>query len=58
MQPIPIILVGPAFWRAAFDPEFLAAEGVIAPDDVKLLHYAETAEEIASYIRHWYEAGT
>ncbi len=55
MQPIPIVLVGREFWRAAFDPDFLAAEGVIAPGDVDLIHYAETAEEIADYIRRWYE---
>jgi len=55
MDPIPIVLVGRAFWKAAFDPEFLAAEGVIAPGDVGLIHYAETAEEIAAYVRGWYE---
>ena len=55
MQPIPIVLVGREFWRAAFDPDFLAAEGVIAPADVDLIQYAETAEEIADFIRRWYE---
>lgn len=57
MESIPIVLVGREFWRGAIDPEFLAAEGVIAPEDVDLIHYAETAEEIADYIRHWYETG-
>lgn len=57
MDTIPIILVGREFWSRAIDPEFLAAEGVISPEDVDLIHYAETAEEIADYIRHWYESG-
>ncbi len=57
MEPIPIVLVGRDFWRAAIDLDFLAAEGVIAPADLELVHYAESAEDIASYIRHWYDAG-
>ena len=56
MQPIPIVLVGAEFWQAAFDPDFLATEGVIAPEDVDLIHYSETAEEIISYIRRWYDS--
>lgn len=55
MKAIPIVLVGREFWRGAIDPEFLAAEGVIAAKDVDLIHYAETAEEIVEFIRHWYE---
>ncbi len=54
MDRIPIVLVGREFWRGAFDPEFLAAEGVIAAEDVQLLHFAETADEIATFIRDWY----
>jgi len=56
MDPIPIVLVGRHFWRAAFDPEFLASEGVIGPEDVHLIHYVETAREIIAFIREWYES--
>jgi hypothetical protein len=49
-------LVGESFWRRAFDAEFLAAEGVIAPRDLQLFRYAETAEDIWSTIRDWYAA--
>jgi uncharacterized protein (TIGR00730 family) len=56
IEPIPIILVGESFWRRAFDAEFLAAEGVIAPRDLQLFRYAETAEEIWAMIRDWYAA--
>ena len=53
MPPIPIVLVGEAFWRRAFDAEFLAAEGVIDPRDLQLFRYAESAEEIWEQIQDW-----
>jgi len=31
IAPLPIILVGEAYWRRAFDVDFLVAEGVIDP---------------------------
>lgn len=46
IAPIPIVLVGERFWRRALDAEFLSEEGVIAPEDMELFCYAETAEEI------------
>ncbi len=55
MEPIPIVLVGEEFWRSAFNPQYLADEGVIAPEDTELFHYAETAEEIWAYIAQWHE---
>ena len=54
INPIPIILVGKEFWRHAFNVEFLAEEGVIAPEDVAIFQRAETAEEIWEIIRRWY----
>jgi uncharacterized protein (TIGR00730 family) len=55
MKPVPVILVGEQFWRGAFSPEFLAEEGVIDPEDVELVSYAETAQEIRDRILGWYE---
>jgi uncharacterized protein (TIGR00730 family) len=55
IAPMPIILVGEAYWRGAFDPEFLVAEGTIDPEDRELFWFAETAEQIWYDIRHWYE---
>jgi uncharacterized protein (TIGR00730 family) len=55
MKPIPIVLVGEEFWRSAFNAQYLADEGVIAPEDTELFHFAETAEEIWAYIAKWYE---
>jgi predicted Rossmann-fold nucleotide-binding protein len=55
IQPLPVILVGEAYWRHAFDVDFLAAEGTIDPEDRELFWYAETAEDIWRDILHWYE---
>jgi hypothetical protein len=54
LDPIPIVLVGESFWRGVFNAEFLAAEGVISREDVKLFAYAETAEEIWGFIEDFY----
>ena len=56
MDPVPVILVGREFWEKAFDADFLAAEGVINPEDREIFSYAETAREIWDRIRGWYEA--
>jgi len=55
LTPLPIILVGEAYWRRVFDPDFLVEEGVIAPEDRALFWYAETAEEIWDGILRWRE---
>lgn len=58
LAPLPVVLVGEAFWRRAFDAEFLADEGVLDADDVKLFSYAETAEEIwARITAFWLDDG-
>jgi uncharacterized protein (TIGR00730 family) len=56
MPPIPIVLVGESFWRKTFDADFLAEEGVIAPEDIDLFCFAETAEDIWRAIVDWYRA--
>lgn len=55
VAPIPIILVGEAYWRRAFDVDFLLDEGVIEPQDRRLFRYAETAEDIWEEIQRWGE---
>jgi len=58
IEPLPVILVGEAFWRGVFDPDFLQSEGVISADDRQLFSYAETADQIWSEICTWHrEAG-
>ena len=56
VKPVPIVLVGEAYWRRVIDFEFLADEGVIDAEDRELFWFAETANEIWSSIRDWYDA--
>ena len=54
IEPLPVILVGEAFWRRAFDPGFLVSEGVISAADRQLFSYAETADQIWTKICAWH----
>jgi uncharacterized protein (TIGR00730 family) len=54
IDPLPVILVGEAFWRRAVDFDFLISEGVIAAGDQQLFSYAETAEQIWTEICTWH----
>ena len=55
IKPVPVVLVGEAFWRKAFDVDFLVDEGVIDPEDRDLFWYAETADDIWQSLLLWYE---
>ena len=54
MARIPVVLFGKDFWQRVLDFEFLAEEGTIAPDDLGLLSFVETAEEGWEIIRRFY----
>ncbi len=41
----PILLFGREFWTRLIDFELLIETGMIAPEDIKLFHFVETAEE-------------
>jgi uncharacterized protein (TIGR00730 family) len=56
VRPLPVILFGEKFWSRAIDFEFLRDEGVIAPEDLGLFRYAETAEEAWEKILDYYDA--
>ena len=43
--PAPIVLFGESYWRKIVNFAALAEEGMIAPMDLRLLEFAETAEE-------------
>lgn len=45
MQVIPVVLVGREYWRRVVDFDFLADEGVIADEHLRLFDYAESAAE-------------
>lgn len=55
IRPLPIVLVGQAYWRRAVDLDFLVAEGTIDAEDRELLWFAETAQEIWDGIERWYQ---
>jgi uncharacterized protein (TIGR00730 family) len=54
MQRIPVILVGREYWDRVIDFAFLADEGVIAADDLKLFEFADTAEAAWTIIRQFH----
>jgi uncharacterized protein (TIGR00730 family) len=56
IDPLPIILVGEAFWQQAINLDFLIDEGVIEAKDRDLFSYAESAQEAWEQICHWHEA--
>ncbi len=56
MQEIPVILFGRDYWNNVVDFQFLADEGVIADQDLKLIDFADTPTEawkiIAQFHHH------
>lgn len=56
IQPLPVILVGEAWWHQVFNVAFLADQGMIAPEDRDLFRFAESAEQVWKDILGWYEA--
>lgn len=52
--PIPVVLIGEAYWRKAFNADFLAEMGSIDEEDRELFWYAETAEEAWNGILAWH----
>lgn len=54
VKPLPILLFGREFWSRAVDFQFLVDEGVIAPKDLDLLKWVETADEAWNYVCDWY----
>ncbi|RJG51777.1 LOG family protein [Sphingobium terrigena] len=54
MKPIPILLFGKSFWNRVVDFEALADEGVIAPADLNLITWVESAEEAWQAVQAFY----
>lgn len=51
---VPVILVGRKFWDRIVNFPALAEEGVISPEDLDLIEYAETADAIWDSIKKFY----
>ncbi len=54
LKPIPILFFGREFWERVVDFDALVEEGVIAPDDLDLFQYVETAQEAWAHVRGHY----
>ena len=50
IKPVPVILVGIEYWKRLIDFDFLIEQGAISSDDVKLIHWADSAEEAFEYL--------
>lgn len=53
MKPVPFLLFGKAFWEKIINWQALAEAGTISPDDLRLFHFVETADEAVAYIDNW-----
>ncbi|MCB1447993.1 MAG: LOG family protein [Rhizobiaceae bacterium] len=54
MARIPLLLFGAEFWRRVIDLEALAEFGTIAPEDVELLQFVDTAAEAFRIVQDFY----
>ncbi len=54
VAPMPVILVGEAYWRSVLDVDFLLDHGHIDPEDTELFWYAETARDVWDGITEWH----
>ncbi|PZU07201.1 TIGR00730 family Rossman fold protein [Sphingomonas sp.] len=58
MAVVPILLYGKEFWNRVVDFDALVEEGVVAPQDLDLIHYCETAEEGWAHVQDYYQRYT
>ena len=54
IPPMPVVLFGREFWEKAVNWQHFADMGLICPDDVRMVHYCETAQEAWDYIRQYW----
>ncbi|MBB3592724.1 hypothetical protein FHX08_003068 [Rhizobium sp. BK529] len=55
MERIPLLLFGSKFWRSIINFEALAEFGTIAPEDVNLISFVDTADEAWEIVQGAYE---
>jgi uncharacterized protein (TIGR00730 family) len=55
--PIPVVLVGQAFWNEIVNFKQMVEFGVIDQADLQSIHFAETAQEAWMIIQDWYQLG-
>lgn len=57
IAPIPVLLVGRAFWERVVNFEALVEEGVVSERDLGIFTYVETAEEAWEVVQRFYQDG-
>ncbi len=57
MEQVPFLFFGRAFWEQVIDWNLLVEAGTIAPADLDLFRYVDSAEEAVAMIRDWKGAG-
>ncbi len=55
VAPMPVVLVGEAYWRSVLDVDFLIESGSIDAEDGELFWYADTAAETWNGICTWHK---
>lgn len=55
IKQVPILLFGQEFWNNTINFEYLSAQGTIAPSDIDLIKFVNTATEAFEEIRSFYK---
>ncbi|OIN94208.1 MAG: Rossman fold protein, TIGR00730 family [Comamonadaceae bacterium CG1_02_60_18] len=53
-QPVPIVLFGSSYWKRLLNFEAMVEEGVIAPEDLNLLHFVDEPQVAWDVIARFY----
>jgi hypothetical protein len=56
VKPLPILFFGREFWERVVDFDALVEEGVVAPDDLNLFTFVDSAEEAWKHVCDYYAA--
>jgi len=54
IKPVPVLLLGSAYWRRVINIEAMVEEGTIDESDLQLFEYVDTAEEAWQAIKAYY----
>jgi uncharacterized protein (TIGR00730 family) len=54
VRPLPILLFGRDYWNRVINFEAMVEEGVIAPNDLDLIHWCEEAAEAWEFVQDFY----
>jgi uncharacterized protein (TIGR00730 family) len=57
VKPFPVLIFGKTFWEGIIRFEALVEAGTIAPEDIEIFRYVETAEEAWAFISKTYPVG-